>query len=73
MSESKFNLRYQVQELEELRQRYGVLVAEAAPVIAVLAYKGGSMFAKAWVEEARSLGFHIEEPPMEAAQTEDAE
>lgn len=73
MSESKFKLQYRIQELQETLARYHALLDNAAPVVAVLAYKGGSMFAKAWVDEARSLGFEIQEPPMEAAQETDAE
>lgn len=37
------------------------LVEEAAPVMAVLAYRGGSLFARKWLETAR-VEFGIETP-----------
>lgn len=37
------------------------LVEEAAPIMAVLAYKGGSLFAKQWLDRAK-VDFGIETP-----------
>lgn len=38
------------------------LLREAAPVLAIMAYKGGSLFAMEWVKRARALGVVVEIP-----------
>lgn len=38
------------------------LLAMAAPILAIMAYRGGSLMAKQWVERARKLGITIENP-----------
>lgn len=44
------------------------LVEDAAPLVAVAAYGGGSLFYKTWVDEAGRLGIEIVNPYIDPAQ-----
>lgn len=43
---------------EELKQ----LAADAVPIMAVLAFQGGSLFAKTWLDRAKELGIETNVP-----------
>jgi len=46
------------------------LLAMAAPILAVMAFRGGSLFAKQWVDRVRKLGVIVEDPDESNLTTE---
>lgn len=62
MSESK----WKQQEMMEL-------LSQAAPIISIMAYKGGSIFAKDWVDKVRALGIEVLAPEADNESEIDAE
>lgn len=53
-------------EVEEALGDLHKLVSQAAPVMAVLAHKGGSLFAKQWLDAAKEYGIEatVETPDL---------
>lgn len=49
------------------------LVKDAAPLVAVAAFKGGSLFYKQWVDKARGLGIEVVNPTDELASQDSSE
>lgn len=41
---------------------YEALIEEAAPLVAITAFKGGSLYYKDWVDKARALGIYVANP-----------